>query len=54
MWNVAEPINISTSSFYCEWCGETDYGIKMRIVEGFESIPELIEYICESCVKGYK
>lgn len=54
MWNIADPIDIGTSSFFCEWCGEVTYGTKMRIVEGFESIDDSIEYICEDCVKGYK
>lgn len=54
MWNIANPIDIGTSSFFCEWCGEVTYGTKMEIVEGFESIDDSIEYICEDCVKGYK
>jgi hypothetical protein len=49
--NKFEIHNIGTSAFYCEWCGEIDYGNFVEIVEGFPTIHDSIDQICLYCLE---
>lgn len=52
--NKFEIHEIGTSSFYCENCGEIDYGQFAEILDGFENILGTIDQICIHCLEQYK
>lgn len=45
-------IDLGTSPFYCENCGEVTYGSKYQLLDEFPSIPDTIEEICEYCASN--
>jgi len=45
---------IGTSSFYCNNCGEIDYGQFVEIIDGFENVPDSIDTICVHCLEQNK
>jgi hypothetical protein len=52
--NKFEIHEIGTSSFYCEWCGEIDYGQFVELLDGFENIADSIDKICVYCLDENK
>jgi len=44
--------NIGTDRFYCENCGELDYGQFVELLDGFDNIHPSIDTICVYCLES--
>ena len=53
MKDLFEKIEIGTSAFYCQMCGELDYGTYYLVLDDVAGIPADIETVCEYCTKEF-